>query len=278
MDPLAEQTMTPYQYVNNNPIMFTDPTGMSAEQGGDGFWSNIANKAKSLLGINSGQPGVSPIEHTELDEITVSANRKSNWFQRNFSRDKFSRDWKNNKEKSGYNHAANYVEDNRENISNAWNSPLARTAVPDKVGVSLSSSVTAVAGLNVGFNFDWITRGNDARITPYVSFTIGGQAGSNVSADALIGIGGGYYPTMDMRSLQKGQASRDLLGWGASGSIDAGVGLGGSITGSVGFQKQPLISRPTWISGSFSAGASIGGGATGGVGYTFPIFSNQFND
>jgi len=31
VDPLAEKTMTPYQYVTNNPIMFTDPTGMEAD-------------------------------------------------------------------------------------------------------------------------------------------------------------------------------------------------------------------------------------------------------
>ncbi|WP_448607152.1 RHS repeat-associated core domain-containing protein [Paenimyroides ceti] len=30
VDPLAEKTMTPYQYVNNNPIMLVDPTGMRA--------------------------------------------------------------------------------------------------------------------------------------------------------------------------------------------------------------------------------------------------------
>lgn len=31
VDPLAEKTMTPYQYVNNNPVNFIDPTGMEGE-------------------------------------------------------------------------------------------------------------------------------------------------------------------------------------------------------------------------------------------------------
>ena len=67
-----------------------------------------------------------------------------------------------------------------------------------------------------------------------------------------------------------------MLGWSAYGSADAGVGLGGSVTGSVGFQDSPFVSRPTWISGSVGFGPSIGGGATGGVSYSWPIVPNQF--
>ncbi|WP_203229324.1 RHS repeat-associated core domain-containing protein [Paenimyroides tangerinum] len=31
VDPLAEQTMTAYQYVNNNPVNLNDPTGISGD-------------------------------------------------------------------------------------------------------------------------------------------------------------------------------------------------------------------------------------------------------
>ncbi len=69
MDPLAEQTMEPYSYVGNNPIMFTDPTGMSKEQEGGGWWSTM----KSFLGMGSSKKQeASTIPVTELDEIIIN--------------------------------------------------------------------------------------------------------------------------------------------------------------------------------------------------------------
>nr|MBI1229719.1 hypothetical protein [Cytophagales bacterium] len=160
--------------------------------------------------------------------------------------------------------------------SEIWNSPIARSYVPDRISLSFSSSVTAFAGTNIDLSLNWITRGHDAQFTPYAVLTAGGQGGPQVSGDALINYSVGYYATSDMRNLQRGQARDGLLGWSTHGSVDAGLGFGGSITGSVGFQALPLVSRPTWISGGVGIGASIGGGATGGVSYSWPILPIQF--
>ncbi|HUH26501.1 MAG TPA: RHS repeat-associated core domain-containing protein, partial [Flavobacterium sp.] len=40
VDPLAEQTMEPYQYVSNNPINIIDPTGMYGEKWEGGGYGN----------------------------------------------------------------------------------------------------------------------------------------------------------------------------------------------------------------------------------------------
>jgi len=50
VDPLAEQTMEPYLYTGNNPIMFTDPTGMSKI--GPPNLNNIRNVNNVLGGKN----------------------------------------------------------------------------------------------------------------------------------------------------------------------------------------------------------------------------------
>ncbi|WP_298955485.1 RHS repeat-associated core domain-containing protein [uncultured Nonlabens sp.] len=57
VDPLAEQTMEPYLYAGNNPIRYTDPTGMSKEDyvlGENGYYwdENVRSADDADLGGN----------------------------------------------------------------------------------------------------------------------------------------------------------------------------------------------------------------------------------
>ncbi|KAA5535582.1 RHS repeat-associated core domain-containing protein [Paenimyroides baculatum] len=95
VDPLAEQTMTPYQYVHNNPIMFTDPTGMSAEGPGDGnkerpnwasrTWSTIKSwfrGGSEYQSIPKNNPkSKSPIEFGELEFNGYELEAGDSWYE-----------------------------------------------------------------------------------------------------------------------------------------------------------------------------------------------------
>ncbi|WHT39831.1 RHS repeat-associated core domain-containing protein [Myroides sp. mNGS23_01] len=69
VDPLAEQTQswTPYHYVHNNPMNLIDPTGMSAEGTGGGWFSRAWSAVKNTFSSSAKTEDM-----TVLDEIVIS--------------------------------------------------------------------------------------------------------------------------------------------------------------------------------------------------------------
>lgn len=104
VDPLTEQTMTPYQYTYQNPVRYIDPTGMAAEPPGDyytkkGVWlgsdgkndnkvytadsmSEIENKNGSISTVFNNAEEL-PISHSEFRKQSATVYAESSAYKMN---------------------------------------------------------------------------------------------------------------------------------------------------------------------------------------------------
>ena len=153
-------------------------------------------------------------------------------------------------------------------VSDLWNSTVARVIVPDVLSFNLSTSATAIIGVNFEFSVNFITRGNDASLMPTITFSSGSQAGAGVSADALAGISRGYFTVTDVRTLQEGKSIGRIGGWSIDGVLSAGNGVGGAINASIGFDEN---GKPAFFKIGVSGGVSIGGGFSLGGSHTLIV-------
>src|SRR5690554_5096395 len=197
MDPVTHHDYSPYSAFDNNPVYWSDPSGADAttytlngKLVGASFTGQDAIDAfLQLIGESSSKVFEAQVQNTyELsttpDDDGGGGGNGNGGGNGGGKRQKTGFSLLYDAGKSGLSAFA---------MSDSWNSPWARIAIPDKISFGFSQSATAYFGFNKGLFFEFITRGHDANLVPYVTFTVGMQGGPKLNADALINVGIGYF-------------------------------------------------------------------------------------
>ena len=272
LDPIYNTDISRYAVNGNNPIYYLDPNGDFKTKFGANVYKFFhggdvtqaqggAHKGEWYVGKKvDGGAGKKGDGRTNLDEVVVSYEMKYGWGD-------------GSKAHPG-NALDNGVDFVQRNVSDAWNSPLARYYIPDYYTFSGSFQTSSGIYMNEELTFTLMLRGKDPGL--YFNTTTGFGGVTSVGVDVGCSVGKGYY-IGDARKL----SSSMLGGWQGSGSV--GVGLkaiaGGSVNGGVdvGFDDN---GNPTTVTGKIGISVGVGvstpilqgGLGTGKATNAIPIF------
>ena len=118
--------------------------------------------------------------------------------------------------------------------------------IPDKISISIELKVAVIKGIGQNIEFNWITRGKDASIFPYVTNTLTNRNG--FEGDAGISFNAAWY-LGNPNEIRKGFI------YGPSFDIDGGYfPYGGTFF--IGYDDK---GHPLWIGGGSGVGGTLGG-------------------
>ena len=149
-----------------------------------------------------------------------------------------------------------YIDLNQDGwLSELWNSPIARALIPDRISISLEGNVAVALGAGQDIEANFILRGRDARIKPYITNTLSRRVGFH--GDAGFQINSYWYigPSENIYSSFINGFTYD---------IDISAGFYG-INLMIGTNEH---GDPIW----YGHGTGLGGGlfVSGGKGHTSP--------
>jgi RHS repeat-associated protein len=254
------QSYNRYAYALNNPLKYNDPNGelpflavlgiVWAGNYAIGWLDNVINKKMSAKEAFRNTNFIAGVNFSPAD---MSKNNNYGFSNNQSDAQKLVGQQSTGMKK--ITEQISYINENYNSTGNIWNSPSMRFLIPDRITISIPDvNIAIVAGAGQNVEFNWITRGKDARLMPYCTNTFSQRYGIVGDVGAQLSIG--WYPG------PASQIQKDFL-YGNTHNIDGGYIAGGSV-----FWALDKSGHPIWIGGGIGFGLTIG--VSYGKGYTSP--------